>query len=152
MKNKKPKFNTRKNAIQELIKTYAIEDQTELLEFLKTKYNIETNQAAISRDLRKLGIAKRLRGDRMVYELPTINVVNEILYYAVKSIRHNETLIVINTVPGTAAFVGDFLDAQHNLPILGTLAGENVVLVIPQSTKHIESLEQQLTQFIKLKE
>lgn len=149
---KKAKLTARKSAIQELIKAHAIEDQAALLELLKTKFGIETNQAAISRDLRSLGIAKRLRGDAMVYELPTVDVVTEILHYAVQSIDHNETLIVINTVPGTADFVGDFLDEQHDLNILATLAGENVVFVAPKSIKTIAELAEQLSQRIKRKE
>lgn len=146
------KLSKRQSAIQELIKTHAIEDQARLLELLRSNYGIHTNQAAISRDLRSLEISKRSRGDTMVYELPQIDIVTEILHYAVRSITHNETLIVINTITGTAAFVGDFLDAQKDLAILGTLAGENVVFVTPRSIKDIETLVQQLSQRIKIKE
>jgi transcriptional regulator of arginine metabolism len=149
---KKTRNNKRKTAIQELIGTYAIEDQTTLSDLLKKHYNIETNQAAISRDLRSLGISKQLRGNAMVYALATIDVVTEILRYTVKSIDHNETMIVITTVPGTADFVGDFLDAHHDEHILGTLAGENVIFVVPRSIKNIAELVQQLSRRVKLKE
>lgn len=141
----------RKTAIAELVKSHAIEDQAMLLDLLKKEYNIDTNQAAISRDIRKLGIHKRARGESMVYELPQTDAVTEILHYAVRSIAHNEAMIVIHTVPGTADLVGDFLDSQHNLAILATLAGENVVFIAPISTKHIEELAKQLSHTLKIK-
>lgn len=147
----KANFSRRKAAIRELVQSQAVGDQAALLELLHTVYGIQTNQAAISRDLRSLGIVKRARGGSFVYELPTVDVVMEILGYAVKSIRHNEVMVVVNTVPGTAAFVGDFLDGQKDLKILGTLAGENTVVVMPQSVNDLPNLVQQLMQRIKLK-
>lgn len=148
----KSKLTKRQLAIQELIKNHAIPDQAKLIELLANLYNIFTNQAAISRDLRKLGIHKRARGDIMVYELPEIDVVTEILSYAVKSVHHNESLVIINTIAGTADFVGDVLDKQQGLNILATLAGENVVFVAPVSIKNVEELSQNLSKLFKLKE
>lgn len=149
---KKSIFNKRQTAIQELVKTQIIEDQTALIELLQKQYGIVTNQAAISRDLRKLGIHKRVHEGTTAYELPKIDIVSEILRYAVVSVRRNESMIVINTIEGTAAFVGDYLDKQHDLAILGTLAGENIVFVAPQSTQNIEELYNQLCHRIKVKE
>ncbi len=149
----KDKLNKRKSAIEQLVKTQPIENQAALIDLLEKNYGIKTNQAAISRDLRSLGITRKVRGDLLVYELPTIDVVNEILQYAVKSIEHNETTIVINTVAGTAAFVGDFLDVHQTvLNILGTLAGENVVFVLPRSVNTIKNLHQELLELFKIKE
>ena len=148
----KTRFNKRQTAILELVKTHTIEDQTGLIELLQKEFGIETNQAAISRDLRKLGIHKRAHEGTMVYELPHIDIMSEILRYAVVSIRHNEALIVITTVGGTAAFVGDYLDAQTDLNILGTLAGENMVFITPTSMKNIEDLYNKLCHRLKVKE
>lgn len=148
---KKSTLRDRKTAIQELIKTHAIEDQSMLLALLEKQYGINTNQAAISRDLRNLGIFKRARGESMVYELPHVDIVTEILHYAVQSAHHNESLIVIKTVAGTAAFVGDFLDEQHDLPILGTIAGENTLFVTPRSLPDIPVLFELLCQRLKIK-
>ncbi len=149
---KKSLINKRQTAIQELVKTHLIEDQTALIELLQKQYGISTNQAAISRDLRKLGINKRVHEGTAAYELPRIDIVSEILRYAVVSVRRNESMIVINTVEGTAAFVADYLDTQHDLAILGTLAGENIVFVSPQSIKDIEELYNKLCHRIKVKE
>jgi len=45
----------------------------------------------------------------------------------------NESLIVIHTIPGAAHTVGEFVDLQQNRDIIGTVAGDNTLLVIPAS-------------------
>lgn len=149
---KKIRFSKRKVAIQELIKTYPIEDQAALIALLKERYGIDTNQAAISRDLRNLGIYKRARGQALVYEVPDVDVITEILHYAIQSVQHNEAMIVIKTVPGTAALVADFIDSQNNVDILGTIAGENTVFITPRTTKNIDIFFHEFCKYVKVKE
>lgn len=124
----------RQEAIQKLIQRKQISDQKELVAELLKQFGIVTNQAAVSRDLRQLGVTKRA----LVYELPEIDVKTEILKLAIQNITHNETTIVITTHPGLADFVGDCLDNCSDLPILGCLSGENTVFVTPRSIKEIE--------------
>lgn len=128
----------RQKAIKELISSRAIEDQQELVELIKQEYGLETNQAAISRDLKQLGIIKRPVKGKMIYEPSMVNVAQEILRLAIIDIRHNESMIVVETIPGLPDFVGDYLDMQDSEGVLGTLAGENVVFVSPESTKKIK--------------
>lgn len=123
-----------------------------LIELLEKKYGISTNQAAISRDLRDLNIYKRARGHAMVYETSGVDAVTEMLHYAVLSAQHNEAIIIIKTMPGTANFVGEFLDTQQDLNFLGTLAGDNTVFIAPFSTKNIEEVFQKISQRLKIKE
>lgn len=151
MQKYKKNLSKRQKAVQALVKTQAIKDQAELLDLLQAQYNIQTNQAAVSRDLRSLGISKQVRQGQAIYVLPQIDVVSEIMRYAVKSINYNEVMIIINTVSGTADVVGDFIDAQDDLPVLGTLAGENVVFVSPVSIKNIKDLAAKLALRIKIK-
>jgi len=134
---KEKKVLLRHNAIKEIIEKNPIEDQHELVTILNKKYDIDTNQSIVSRDLRQLGISKRKVKDRMLYELPKIDLQKEMLRLAIYDIVHNETLIIIKTTPGTADFVGDFIDIQENIGVIGSLAGENVVFVAPKSNKNI---------------
>jgi len=147
----KNNYTERQKAIVQLIQSHAVEDQSTIKELLVQEYNLHTNQAAISRDLRNLGIFKKVRDKRLIYELPQVDTVTEILHYAIQSVRHNETTIVIHTAPGTAALVGDFLDQQDDLAILGTLAGENVVFITPQSIKNITQIFDQICERLKIK-
>jgi len=127
----------RQKAIQELIKKTAISDQKQLIELLIKHYNIKTNQAVVSRDLRKLKVVKKMVNGLMIYEMPDVDVTTEILRLALVDIDHNESIIVIKTHPGLADFVGDCVDRHSDLEVLGCLAGENVVFVIPKSIKNI---------------
>jgi transcriptional regulator of arginine metabolism len=147
----KVNIDRRQEAIKDLIKSHPIEDQADLIHLLKEQYGIATNQAAISRDLRALGIYKRARGNRMVYELLETDAVIEILHYAIKYAQHNEAIIIIKTIPGTASLVADYIDTQADLAILGTIAGENMVFVAPQSIKSIEAVFNQLCQQLKIR-
>lgn len=128
---------SRQKAIQELVKKIAISDQMQLVELLKEHYGIEANQAVISRDLRKLGVVKKMVNGVLCYEMPDVDVTAEILRLALVDIQYNEAMIVIKTHPGLAAFVGDCVDQYQDLEVLGCLAGENVLFVTPLSIKHI---------------
>ena len=58
---KKNKKKLRQEALKELIGLYPVEDQTTLASLLKQKYNIDTNQSIVSRDLRELRDKKNSR-------------------------------------------------------------------------------------------
>ncbi len=136
----KPKIAARQQAIKELISTVPIHDQTTLVQLMKKRYGIDTSQAIISRDLRNLGVVKRQIKQHMIYELPTIDASREILRLAITHATHNETLIIINTLPALASFVGDYLDMQEDPDILGVLAGENTLFIAPAKTDRIREI------------
>ena len=61
------------------------------------------------------------------------------LQLSVLEVKHNEALIVVNTLPGLADFIGDIID-RANLNILGCVSGENTVFITPASTKEIKKV------------
>lgn len=130
----------RQQAIKELITENSVADQYQIVDLLKEKYGIETNQTIVSRDLRKLGVVKKNLNGAMVYEMAEIDVQTEIFRSALVDIEHNEVMIVIKTHPGLAAFVGDHLDQCADLNILGCLAGENVVFITPKSISELDQI------------
>ena len=141
----------RQDAIVDLLKKVAVSDQNQLVELLKKYHGIETNQVTVSRDLRKLGVVKQLINDTLVYNLPQTNVKTEILRLALVDISYNEGMIVIKTHPGLAAFVGDYIDQNQELEVLGSLAGENAVFVVPKSTKKIKNIYEALCENLNFK-
>lgn len=138
MKENQNSFS-RQKAIKELITEQLISDQNQIVDLLREKYGIDTNQTVVSRDLRKLGIIKKMVDGMMVYEVSEMDVQTEIFRLAFVDISHNEGMIVIKTHPGLAAFVGDHLDRCDDLNILGCLAGENVVFVVPKTVSNLSS-------------
>ena len=148
----KKNIRIRHEAIKELIKSHPIEDQETLVELIKKKYGIDTNQSIVSRDLRQLGVSKHQVNNRMIYELKEYDASREILRLAIIEVDHNESLVVIKTLPGLADFVGDYLDMQEELPILGNIAGENTIFVAPRAKTSISSLYKQICQVLYFKE
>ena len=145
----------RQEAIRQLINSELVLDQKQLVQLLKKHFQIETNQAVVSRDLRKMGALKKERNSEMVYEIPAQDVKTEILRLAIVDIVHNEALIIIKVHAGLAAFVGDFLDEYTDLDILGCIAGENVVFAAPTSIQDIKTVFHQVclaVHFVKNKE
>ena len=134
------KILLRHKAIKKLISDYEIGDQHKLVEMLNEKHKIATTQSIVSRDLRQLSISKRKVKNKMLYELPKINIEQEILRLAISDIVHNESMIIVKTMPGIAAFVGDYIDLQDNLNVIGSLSGENVVFIVPESAKKIKEI------------
>ncbi|MDR3624877.1 MAG: hypothetical protein P4L16_07055 [Chlamydiales bacterium] len=152
--SEKQKTEARQKAIKELIQKEVVSDQRALVELLEKNYSIETNQAVVSRDLRKLGVVKKQVGSALLYELPSVHVDQELLKLAITDIQHNEVMIVIDTGPGLAACVGEYLDKCSDLDILGCLSGENVVFVVPRSIHNIAKVFEDLCEqmFFKRKE
>lgn len=138
----------RQDAIKKIIEKHEVKNQEHLIELLQTLYGIETSQAMISRDLQTLGIAKHHHKGKLIYE-PQKDPTREIMRLAVLSVEHNETMIVVNTLCGMAPFIGDCLDLHKSIGILGTLAGENVVFVAPQSVKEIAKITKKIKELLK---
>lgn len=108
----------------------------------------DVNQSTVSRALRKLGAIKSMEKTGVVYRLPT-DVSHEgfsgSVGNLVRSIRHNESLIVIRTVVGSAGFIGDYLDHAKVGGILGTIAGDDTLFVAPENISEIAAMTQRLS-------
>lgn len=142
----------RLNAVRQLLERKNVEDQASLVQLLKTTYGIESNQTAVSRDLHQLGATKKMIAGNMVYDLPQDDASQEILRLAILAVNHNECTIVIDTLPGLAGFVGDYLDMHGDLGVLGTLAGENVLFVTPITIKKIKQVFIKICEILKFKD
>lgn len=138
----------RQQAIRTIIGAHKISDQQSLLELLNKEYNIQTSQAVVSRDLRVLGVVKKTINGNLMYDIDDPS--KDLLRRAVVDIQRNEAIIVVSTLAGCAAFVGDYIDAHKQIGILGCLAGENVVFVTPHSIGTIESVFNTLKEILYL--
>ncbi|MFI5251784.1 MAG: arginine repressor [Bacteroidota bacterium] len=145
--------NKRHFAIKDIITHKQIANQDELRLQLK-KRGIDVTQATLSRDLRDIGVGRISDGVSAHYtiqpEATEVNILRPIVSKQIIAVNANESIIVIKTLPGCASVVAEFLDALNNKNIIGTLAGDNTLLVIPTSidkTKHLlEFLKQKLNE------
>ena len=127
--------HARQFAIREIIAAASVASQDELRVALKTR-GFKVTQATLSRDLHELGVSwvSTTNGGRYTLQGSSeAQILRPIVGSQVVSIRANESVIVIHTLPGCANVVGEFIDSLRVREIIGTIAGDNTLLVIPQS-------------------
>jgi transcriptional regulator of arginine metabolism len=133
----------RQRKIRELVGSREVGGQLELLALLK-EAGISVAQATLSRDFAELGIVRKRGGRGYRLELPeasTEDIIKGLVGMEVLSVASNETSIIIRTLPGRAHGVGSFLDRLRSQDILGTIAGDDTVLVIPASVTKISAVK-----------
>lgn len=125
--------------IREIIANQDIETQDELVEELK-KAGYNVTQATVSRDIKELHLVKVPTSNGLYkYSLPADRRFNpaqklkRILQESFISIDYSENLIVLKTLPGNAHAVGALLDNLDWNDVIGTLAGDDTILVICRS-------------------
>lgn len=129
-------------AIKQIIQAGQAGNQEELRRRL-ARLGFKTTQATLSRDLKELGIARKVEGGQWRYALPDASgagALRGIVGAEIHSIQHNEGLIVVRTLPGAAHTVGEFIDRQNHREIIGTVAGDNTLLVVPKSQRRIAAV------------
>lgn len=142
--------NQRQFIIKEIIQDHDVANQEELVSLLK-KRGIIVTQATLSRDFALLGIVRIHANGKQKYSLSTQldeGSITPLVTHEVVGVESNESLIVVRTLPGRAGGVASYIDSMRNKLILGTLAGDDTVLVTPVSTKKISSLLKQLKEIL----
>ena len=154
MKSKRERLDT----ICEIIKNEAIRNQDELLKRLKAK-GFDITQATLSRDIKQLKVAKSHDGnDNYIYALPDTHASvqqnspvferNSIPGLRNTSIEFSGNLAVIKTRPGYAMGIASDIDAKAPQEILGTIAGDDTILLIPREGFSREKIIEALSFFI----
>lgn len=140
--------------IKEIIQRQVIETQEELAQALKEE-GIVVTQATVSRDIKDLMLIKipyknghyRYALSNEKQNLMSKNHTAILFQEAVVKIDHSMNMVILHTIPGSASSVAFALDHAKNDSIIGTLAGDDTVLIIlknpedvPQFLSHLQSL------------
>ncbi|WP_422443878.1 arginine repressor [Thermoanaerobacterium sp. DL9XJH110] len=131
--------------IREIIKEKPIETQEELAEELR-KQGFNVTQATVSRDIKELRLIKVLRdNEHYCYAEPerTSFISDKLLRMFKESIigmESSENLIVIKTLSGTASAAAEAIDGLNWREIIGTIAGDNTILVIARSKAAVKEI------------
>lgn len=123
--------------IMEIIRREMVSTQEELATRLREE-GINVTQATVSRDIKEMQLIKSPTGDgRYRYALPEDRGPGpngerllRILRESVISYDYSENIVVINTLPATAASVAEAVDLLNAEEVVGTLAGERTVFVV----------------------
>lgn len=144
----------RQNKILELIKAQEVDTQEKLASLLRAA-GYKVTQATVSRDIKELQLIKSIsdRGKSCYApaaktEPPVSDRFKKILRETIQSIDSAENLIVIKTLSGCANAAGEAIDTSNYPEIIGTLAGDNTILVIVDSKDHVPALLEALHEIV----
>jgi transcriptional regulator of arginine metabolism len=136
----------RQQKIREIIETEDISTQEQLvIELLKS--NIPVTQATLSRDLREIGVIKVAKGlGEYVYKVadevvPSERELKNKFLNFVREIKDTGNLILIKTPPGEAHGVARVLDLAEMEHILGTVAGDDTILVVVDTEENTKKVK-----------
>ena len=147
--------SVRHAVIKEIIESQEIETQEELAAALRAR-NIDVTQATVSRDIKELRLLKVL-SDNGGYKYATadkaehgladrfIRIFNE----SVLSITPAGNLIVVRTLSGSGSAAGEAVDSLRWSEIVGSLAGDNTLLVIVKDKEHVQSVMDKFNAMMK---
>jgi transcriptional regulator of arginine metabolism len=130
--------NQRQHRIARLLQQHAITSQGQLVELLAAEGVVAT-QATVSRDLEDLGAIKvRALGGESVYAIPDLpkdqrapeDHLRRVMSDWVVEVSHSANLVVLRTPPGSAHVVGSAIDRAGLAGVLGTVAGDDTLLVV----------------------
>ena len=131
----------RQAKIMEIISTTNVETQEQLLQELQ-EAGFTSTQATISRDIKELRIVKELttlgtyRYTTAAKEMTGTfsSRLNTIFRECVTGFDYAQNIVVIHTLPGLANAAASAMDAMNMSVVLGTLAGDDTVIVIMRDT------------------
>ena len=137
----------RQKAILEVLHHGPVESQEGLQKAL-SKRGIDAGQATLSRDIRELGLVKTgdgyQRGERATVE-PLLPSVSRLVREFVLDIRLAQNMLVLKTSVGSAQPVAAALDAEDWAEVVGTLAGDDTILVISPDNRTAQQLARKIS-------
>lgn len=144
----------RQEAILRVISQYEVETQQELAQRLK-KEGFEVTQATVSRDIRDMKLSKmptgdghqkyvRFHNDEKHLSGKYVNVLKE----GFVSIDMAQNILVVKTVSGMAMAVAAAIDAMKYPEIVGSIAGDDTIMMAVRTVEDTKSLMNQILQLV----
>ena len=139
----------RQQAILQLVRTKDIFTQEELMDAL-AKAGFPAAQATVSRDIRELRLTKEPTDQGLKYIVPAakeepIHPLLRIFRDGLVSMDYAGNMLVLHTLSGMAMAVALALDEMKLPEILGSVAGDDVVICVIRSESQAAALVEKLT-------
>lgn len=141
---------TRQQLILQLIENGNVASQEDLRRAL-ARHSQRVTQATLSRDIHELGIVKIAGGYARTMQpagdaaLPS---ANRLVREFVLSVREAQNQLVLKTSVGSAQPVAAALDAEEWEEVLGSIAGDDTILIICESTLHAERVADRIREML----
>ena len=146
----------RQAKILELVSQQDVQTQEQLLDMLQKAGYICT-QATISRDIKELRIVKELSREGIYrYSITAQNSgssistrLNAIFLECITGVDHAQNMVVIHTIPGLAGAAASAVDAMKMQSVLGSIGGDDTVLIVLRDSSSAAELSAQLQNLLK---
>lgn len=144
----------RQGQILKVVGEQPIESQEGLRRELGRR-GMRVNQATLSRDIREIGLVKTADGYRVLPGMsgapepttpaPLVRLLKEFL----SDIRPAQNILVLKTPPGSAQPLAVALDSEKWKEVVGTVAGDDTVLIVTPSPRARAALQKRLQDMLK---
>ncbi len=131
------KRNGRQDAIRDIVRNKDVRTQRVLVDELRSM-GFDCTQATVSRDIADMGLRKLPEG---IYVLAEDLHLQRMVSELVTGVLRTDNLVMIKAQPGTASGIAAAVDAAELPDVLGSLAGNDTILVIAQTAEDGERLE-----------
>ena len=131
------KRNGRQDAIRDIVRNKDVRTQRVLGDELRAM-GFDCTQATVSRDIADMGLRKLPEG---IYVLAEDLHLQRMVSELVTGVLRTDNLVMIKAQPGTASGIAAAVDAAELPDVLGSLAGNDTILVIAQTAEDGERLE-----------
>lgn len=131
------KRNGRQDAIRDIVRNKDVRTQRILVDELRAM-GFDCTQATVSRDIADMGLRKLPEG---IYVLAEDLHLQRMVSELVTGVLRTDNLVMIKAQPGTASGIAAAVDAAELPDVLGSLAGNDTILVIAQTAEDGERLE-----------
>lgn len=132
------KRNGRQDAIRDIVRNKDVRTQRVLVDELRAM-GFDCTQATVSRDIADMGLRKLPEG---IYVLAEDLHLQRMVSELVTGVLRTDNLVMIKAQPGTASGIAAAVDAAELPDVLGSLAGNDTILVIAQTAEDGERLEE----------
>ncbi len=132
------KREERHAVIRQIIRSENIKTQRDLVDRLIDQ-GFQCTQATVSRDISEMGLRKSGDGSYVLAE--DLNL-KKMIVDMVESVERANNLIVVKVSPGAANGVAAALDAATLPEVMGTIAGDDTILVIGRTEEEAKSFEE----------
>ncbi|WP_274651740.1 transcriptional regulator AhrC/ArgR [Paenibacillus humicola] len=148
--------SVRQMKIRELITSQTIETQEELVEALRAD-GMQVTQATVSRDIKEMQLIKVPSGDgegRYKYSMPQeqrgnpVHKLKRALADHFLHIDYTDHLVVMKCLPGTANAIGALIDNMEWQEVMGTICGDDTILIICRTKKQSADTVARLLEFM----
>lgn len=141
--------SVRQQQILKLIRGRELHTQEDLAQALAEEFKTQATQVTLSRDIRDLGLVKTQDGYRQMGSSGSGSDLAGIAGEFLRDVRQAQNLIVLKTSPAHASSLAVAIDQEDDPQVVGTVAGDDTVLVIAPDNASATRFRERLLSYVR---